>query len=129
MKKHVQKNFNNSKSFTKKNHFDTNGIMTLTEIPCMHDYYRSNKKNHCIIFYQLLQLSTTGIKNRINTSGKRPKYVGTAHTLKPLCITFKIVQGGVAVAGLLATYTKYYLMFRVSKENATSEHARKLLKR
>ena len=80
------------KLFTKNIHFDTNGIMTLTEIPCMHDYYRSNKKNHCIIFYQLLQLSTTGIKNRINTSGKRPKYVGTAHTLKPLCITFKIEQ-------------------------------------
>lgn len=80
------------KLYTKNFHFDTNGIMTLTEIQCMHARYRLNKKNHCTIFYRLLQLSTTEVKNRINSSGKRPKYVGTAHTLKPLCITFKIVQ-------------------------------------
>jgi hypothetical protein len=80
------------KLFTKNIHIGTNGIMTLTDIQCIYDYYRWIKKNHCIIFYQLLQLSTTGIKNRINTLGKRLKYVGTAHTLKPLCFTFKIVQ-------------------------------------
>jgi len=32
------------KKLYKKNHFDTNGIMTLTEIQCMHACYRLNKK-------------------------------------------------------------------------------------